>query len=314
MKIFSFKTSVLLLTSGIFIFASCSQSPYPGYKKDTTGLYYKFYKQNDKGQHPKEGDIVSVKMLYKNGKDSTLFDSKRFSRDSSGAIRFPLAKSTFQGSFEDALSMMSVGDSASFKLSSDSVYLKTFKAKTLPKYAEAGTMLTFEVKLVGVMSKEEAQKEQQEAMQKRKAETDLRKGQEAGTIQKYITDNKITVAPTASGIYFIEKTKGKGPKAIAGDTVQVTYKGMLLDGTVFDTSDRGANSKPVKFPVGVNAVIKGWDEVLQMMNEGEQAEVLIPSSMAYGEMSPGGMIQPYSPLLFDISIVKIIKGKSVAKK
>ena len=128
MKSISFKKSLLLLASGIFIFSSCSKSPYPGYKKDATGLYYKFYNQNDKGQHPKEGDFVSVRMLYKNSKDSVLFNSKKFSRDSTGAIRFPLAKSTFQGSFEDALSMMAVGDSASFLINADSLYLKTFKA------------------------------------------------------------------------------------------------------------------------------------------------------------------------------------------
>ncbi|HVA97907.1 MAG TPA: FKBP-type peptidyl-prolyl cis-trans isomerase [Bacteroidia bacterium] len=314
MKSISFKKSLLLLASGIFIFSSCSKSPYPGYKKDATGLYYKFYNQNDKGQHPKEGDIVSVRMLYKNSKDSVLFNSKKFSRDSTGAIRFPLAKSTFKGSFEDALSMMAVGDSASFLINADSLYLKTFKAKELPKYVVSGTMLTFEAKLVGVMSKEEAAKQQQEMMEKRKAEMELRKGQEPQTIQKYLTDNKVTVKPTESGIYYIKTIKGNGPKVIAGDTVQVTYKGMLLDGSVFDTSDRGGDSKPVKFPVGVGAVIKGWDEVLQTMNQGEQVRVLIPSSMAYGEMSPGGMIQPYSPLLFDISIVKVIKGKPVEKQ
>ena len=137
------------------IFSSCNQSPYPGYEQSESGLYNKFYNHDEAGVKPKVGDYVTINMLYKNDKDSVMFDSKKNSRDGSGTIQFPLGESTFQGSFEEALMMMSVGDSASFKINADSLYLKVFRAKELPSGIAAGSMLTFEVKLDKVKSKEE---------------------------------------------------------------------------------------------------------------------------------------------------------------
>ena len=100
---------------------SCKNSPFPGYEKSESGLYSKFYKQDEKGVKPKEGDVVKVIMSYsvsRNGKDSILFDSKK-NPNGSGSIEFPLGKTTFKGSFEEALGTMSVGDSASFIISAD---------------------------------------------------------------------------------------------------------------------------------------------------------------------------------------------------
>src|ERR1035437_7508074 len=150
MKI-SFTQKIAFTAIGaVLAITSCKNSPYPGYEKAESGLYSKFYKQDPKGVKPKEGDVVKLIMSYsvnRKGKDSVLFDSKKMNPNGTNFIEFPLGKSTFKGSFEDALVMMSVGDSASFIISADSVYEKTFKVKELPKYIEKGDMLTFEAKL-----------------------------------------------------------------------------------------------------------------------------------------------------------------------
>lgn len=278
------------------IFSSCNQSPYPGYEATETGLYYKFHSQDEKGPKPNVGDYVVIRMVYKNDKDSVIFDSQKNSRDGSGTLQFPLAESTFKGSFEEALMMMSPTDSASFKINADSLYLKVFRAKELPKGITSGSMLTFEVKLDKIKNKEELMEEQKVMME-------LRKSEEAKTIAKYIADNNITAQPTATGLFYIEKVKGKGKQVVAGDTVMVNYKGMFMDGNMFDTSERAG--KPVEFPIGVGAVIKGWDEGIPMMNVGGKAMLLIPSSIAYGEMGAGQTIPPFSPLLFEVEVVGV---------
>jgi len=307
MKISFVKKMVFPALIGSVVFSACNKSPYPGYDKSEAGLYYQFFKKDDKGTKANVGDVVTLRMIYKNSKDSILFDSKLMSRDKSGTIEFPLSPATFKGSFEDALMMMSAGDSASFIINADSIYLKTFKAPQLPKYVEKGSNLTFCAKLEKIKPKEQAMKEQQKQMEEQKAVAEMRKTEEPKSIAKYLDDNKITSKPTASGLYYIETQKGTGKKVMKGDTVEVKYKGMFLDGTVFDASEKNPN--PVKFPIGVGMVIPGWDEGLTLMSVGGKCKLVIPSSLAYGERGAQGIIPPYSPLLFEVEVVSLKEGK-----
>lgn len=272
-----------------------------GYKKTKEGLYYKFYTQTKGGVKPKTDDFVTVNMIYKNEQDTTIFDSKLVGEK----MEFPLMPSTFKGSFEDALMMMSKGDSASFWINGDSLYLRTFGLEALPEGIKPSELLKFEVKLVNVRTKEEVQKEQMEQYAQEMAKIEQRKFAEPGEIAQYLKDNNITTQPTASGLYYIETKKGTGSKVEAGDTVQVHYTGMFLDGKPFDSSIGGA---PIEFPVGVGMVIPGWDEGLQLMNEGGKAKFLIPSALAYGESGVGeGLIPSYTPLVFEVEVVKVMK-------
>ncbi|MBN8702959.1 MAG: FKBP-type peptidyl-prolyl cis-trans isomerase [Bacteroidetes bacterium] len=297
-----FKTAILA-SIGAFVVSCNSNKGSADFEKTESGLEYKFYSQNKEGVKPKEGDFIKVIMQYKTSKDSVLFKSAQVAMDGSGAIEFPVAKAPFKGSFEEGLAMMSVGDSASFKVSADSLYLLAFKAKELPAFIDKGSLLTFDVKLVSIRSKEEVMKEQEMAMQKQAAEAEKRKTQEPLEIEAYIKTNNITTKPTASGLYVIEKTKGTGAQVLKGSMVQVHYTGMFLDGNTFDSSiDRG---QPIEFSVGQGQVIPGWDEGLQLMKVGGKATFLIPSNLAYGEMGSQGAIPPYSPLLFDVEVVGV---------
>lgn len=309
------KALIIAAFPATLLITSCSNSPYDGYDTSESGVYFKFYNQDENGVKPKEGDVVKLVMSYRNGKDSILFDSKKVSREPDGTIEFPLGASTFKGSFEEALAMMSVGDSASFKISADSVYLKTFMVQELPPYVEKGSMLTFEAKLMKVTSKDDAMKEQQKRVEEQKAAMAKYTQEENAIIAKYVEENKIKVAPNESGLYYIEKTKGKGAKPTQGATAKVKYTGMLLDGTVFDTSDEAVAKKanifderrpyePIEFPVGVGQVIAGWDEALMMMNVGSKAQLIIPSTIGYGPQGMGP-IPPFATLLFDVELVSV---------
>lgn len=108
---------------------------------------------------------------------------------------------------------------------------------------------------------------------------------------------------TESGLRFKKTATGNGVPAEKGKTVAVHYKGMLPDGTVFDSSFK--RNEPIEFPVGMGHVIQGWDEGILLLNVGDKARLVIPPSLAYGERGAGGVIPPNATLIFDVELVAV---------
>jgi FKBP-type peptidyl-prolyl cis-trans isomerase FklB len=112
-------------------------------------------------------------------------------------------------------------------------------------------------------------------------------------------NEKVVTLP--SGLQYEVLTEGNGAKPAATDKVKCHYHGTLLDGTVFDSSvQRG---EPALF--GVNQVIKGWVEALQLMSVGSKWRLFIPSHLAYGEQGAGNSIEPNTTLIFDVELLGI---------
>lgn len=106
-----------------------------------------------------------------------------------------------------------------------------------------------------------------------------------------------------SGLTWYVLQEGAGPVAQRGQTVDVHYTGWLTDGTKFDSShDRG---EPIRFPLGMGKVIKGWDEAVSGMKVGERRQLRIPPELGYGARGAGGVIPPGATLLFDVELVAI---------
>jgi FKBP-type peptidyl-prolyl cis-trans isomerase len=142
-------------------------------------------------------------------------------------------------------------------------------------------------------------------MQKRQAEQ-MKKmyGKNIDEGEKFLAENKKRegVQETASGLQYEVITMGTGAKPTAVDMVKVHYTGMLLDSTKFDSSvDRG---EPAEF--GVNQVIQGWQEGIQLMPVGSKFKFYIPYELAYGEQGTGP-IPPFSTLVFDVELIEIVK-------
>ncbi|MDR1252096.1 MAG: peptidylprolyl isomerase [Treponema sp.] len=109
---------------------------------------------------------------------------------------------------------------------------------------------------------------------------------------------------TASGIRYIIQKEGNGPKPVAGETVKVNYKGALLSGKIFDSSD--IRGHPMEFRAGTGEVIPGWDEPILDMKKGERRLTIIPPELAYGDQEIGnGVIPANSFLVFEMELVGI---------
>lgn len=108
---------------------------------------------------------------------------------------------------------------------------------------------------------------------------------------------------TASGLRYVVEKEGTGLSPSATDNVTVHYTGTFLDGKIFDSSvQRG---QPASF--GLNQVIPGWTEGLQLMKEGAKYKFLIPPALAYGEQGYPGAIPPNSSLIFEVELIKVNK-------
>jgi FKBP-type peptidyl-prolyl cis-trans isomerase len=123
-------------------------------------------------------------------------------------------------------------------------------------------------------------------------------------IKKAFPADKMT--STDSGLQYLVEKEGQGKLPEVGNVVQVHYKGMLADGTVFDSSYE--RDEPIAFPLGKGAVIPGWEEGIELLPVGSKAKLVIPSELGYGEMGAGGVIPPNAKLYFEVELVDILPG------
>jgi FKBP-type peptidyl-prolyl cis-trans isomerase len=238
----------------------------------------------------------------------SLIDGKQLfsSYDRGEPMGFEFGKRFDTPGIEQAIGMMKKGGKATVVVPSKLAFGEAGRGGIIPPYS---TMI-YDVEVVNVQTKAEHDKGLADEKKKEKEKLDKTKGEEMSLLNKYLKDKKITVKPTASGIYYIEKVKGTGARAVAGKTVSVHYTGTLLNGTKFDSSrDR---NKPYDFVLGQGSVIKGWDEGIALMNVGGKATLIVPSNMAYGERNMGN-IPPFSTLVFDLELMDVKDAKAPKK-
>lgn len=144
--------------------------------------------------------------------------------------------------------------------------------------------------------------------QKKQAAAQAEQNKDAEKIKeeglKFLAENKNKdgVITTESGLQYIVLKEGTGKQPTATSNVEVHYHGTTPDGTVFDSSVQRGES--ISF--GLNQVIKGWTEGVQLMKEGAKYKFFIPQELAYGaNPRPGGPIKPYMPLVFEVELIKI---------
>ena len=173
-----------------------------------------------------------------------------------------------------------------------------------PAYTEeelTAAMASFEIFM---KAKAEANMTPEQRAEQAAAKQKMAAAKEEGVKFLEANGKRKEVTTTKSGLQYEILKEGTGPKPAITDTVSVHYHGTLVNGTVFDSSVE--SKMPVSF--GLQQVIKGWIEALQLMPVGSKWKLAIPSDLAYGESgSPNGSIGPGVPLIFEVELLGIVK-------
>ena len=258
-----------------------------------SGLYYI---ETVKGNGPKIDTGMFIKMHFtvSNVEGKQVFSSY----EHGDPIQMECGKPFDTKGFDEGIAKMTKGSKATFIVPSSIGFGGQGRGSLIAPYST----VIYNVEVVDLQTKEQVEKEKAEKQKQAEMKQANAKNTEAADRAAYLKSKGYNVQPTASGLYYIEKTKGTGAKAAAGKKVKVHYTGTLLDGTKFDSSrDR---NQPFEFTLGQGQVIKGWDEGIAMMNVGGKAILVIPSAIGYGDRDMG-TIPPFSTLVFDVELMEV---------
>ena len=303
------RTHLIAALAIIFAAAGCTEKKFT---KTKNGLEYKVIKGNG-GKEVKYGNTIKFRAYsyYNDSLMATPYDSlPQFMEIDS--MRWPPEYVTI---FKSAKS----GDSIITRIAVDTIMKSN---PNLPEFAKSGGFLGYRFKLLDVITdKAQAQAMQMETMQSlRRLDstiTENQKGIDDKSLQDYLTKNNIQAVKTPLGTYVEVQEKGSGAKVDTGKAVTVDYKGMTLEGKVFDQSydSAGKSQNPYTFIIGKRGAIEGWQDGMVYFNKGGKGRLFIPSYLAYGTRGgPGGAIPPNTPLIFDVSIVDVSSGEEYEKK
>lgn len=273
------------------------------------GIAYQLLKHGA-GDKIKLDDVITFDVIQKTEKDSVLFSSYMQGHP----VKMQVKPSENVGDLMDIFPFLAPNDSVLVKVPTDSVFVGHEEAR--PPFLPKGSNMVFLLKIQRVQSLNDA-------IAERNAEMDKMRAAETEDAKKYIADHKMALKTTPTGLMYQITTPSVKRKIVIGDTVLVNYAGRTTDDKLFDSSiesvaqqgglvQPGRTYEPFKMVVGQGQVIKGWDEGLLLLNEGSKAKFVIPSSLAYADQGAGDDIRPFSTLVFDIDVVKVIPPKRVA--
>lgn len=293
------KIALKILPLLLVLFLSCRQSKFLDYSRTNTDLLYKFLTVGDDNYYPRQNDSVTVHLQFKDKKGKPV-DSQKIA-NLSGIKTFQLTDSVKNGGLEEAISMMNLGDSASFIIPSATFY----KRERALKYKDE-ELFFVNAKLLNIIAPV-VTKPKPAPVPKKIPSIDFESWQkqqdnyENTLFTNYIKENNINV-PQERGIYYIETEEGKGELLLPGDTVYLHYIGRFLDGTVFDNTYK---TEPFEFTYGVYfQLIRGMEIGISKMKRGGKAKFIIPSHLAFGENgSSTGIVPPNTTVIFEVELI-----------
>lgn len=315
------KKSLAILFVAALGLAACNTE-----KKGPGGLLYTIHKSGGKDKI-KEGDIIKINVIQKNERDSLLGSTY----DNEQAAVFPVGKKNYPGDMSDAFELFGEGDSVTFKLNLDTMAARTGQPK--PEQFKNDKYMVFTVKFEKVFKK--GANEPDSVFHKKatdffqadfKADMEKRKTAEAGKIKQYIKENNLKVTTAPSGLEYVITAPGTGEKASNTDTVLVNYIGrftkknakgkyILFDTNVEKAAKEGDHIQPGRkyepTKMLLTNVVPGFAEALKLVGKGGKITAVFPSKLGYGEEG-GGPVAPYTPMVFEIEVLDIIKAKEAA--
>jgi FKBP-type peptidyl-prolyl cis-trans isomerase FkpA len=290
-----------LLIIGLFMISSCNNlSKYPDYAKTDSQIFYKLIVIGEDTVKANAGDYITVDIAYRTMKDSLFFFGRRIMQ---------IAEPQFIGSIEECFLMMAEGDSISFILSADNFFEKTL-GTSLPQFLVPQSDMKVDIKMIDFRPEEQYLREKEEFL---KWIEDFGEYEQM-VLKRFIEEEEIEVEPVEGGFYYLPVKEGTDKNVELGDLVTVHYEGKFLNGKYFDSTRK--RNMPLEFVYGTEwQVIDGLEKGIGMMSEGERAIFIFPSNFAFGEKgSTTGIIPPFTSVVFDVEIVKVIDKDKIEEE
>jgi len=279
----------ILCLGYIFVISySCNKST-DGYEKTESGLEYKYITKKESAKQVSLNDYMVMDVKYFTDKDSLLFSTVSFS----GKFRMKYKEASKKADINEALGMLRIGDSASFKVDAKTFFENT-RHETCPKRL-IGTKIRFEIAL------HELQNEK--TVQALKQELSVRQQEKESTLlEDFINQNYPDCKPTKSGLYIVTTKKGNGASPQNGNKVAIHYIAHFINGEIFTNSYK--KKTPFEFTLGKQEVIEGLEEGLLSMKVGGKSIFIIPSKLAYGEAGRKP-VPANATIIFETELVSI---------
>lgn len=280
--------SLLVIVS----FLACThKSPYPGFSKGKQGIYYQLHSIGESSRKAGYGDYITADIQYLTMEDSVFFTGRR---------KLQLQKTRTKGSIDQCFIMLREDEKATFILSADVFFVETLET-SLPEFLPSGSKFKVTIDIIEIQTEKEYKKEKEAFLNWIEDFGEYEKV----ILQQFLAEEKIPVQPSASGLFHLMIKEGTGEKITLGDTVTVNYEGKFLNGKFFDSTIR--RNQPFQFIYGTEwQVIKGLEEAIGMMREGEKSLFILPSELAFGtEGSSTGIVPPFTSLIFEVEIIAV---------
>lgn len=271
-----------------------TQSGDDGFIKSPDGLDYKIITKGTGTQTPKPGDLAEMHVKFKIG-DTVMINT--YEMNNQKPVTQQCQSPGMKGDLMEGLMKMRAGDSMVFRMLMDTLAVRANQPK--PAWAKPGDYAVWEIKMVSVKTKAQADAENAKKESAQLAIDDK-------ILQNYFKSKGIkNVKKMPSGIYYVVQKPGTGLSPKSGQKVSVNYTGQDLKGEKFDSNvDPSFNHvEPFSFDLGKHNVIKGWDEAVAIMKKGMKATFYIPSPLAYGSNGAGAKIPANAILIFDIELL-----------
>ena len=284
----------------LLLLFSCEDNTFPGYKKSDKGFYFKLLAIGEDSITPGVGDFITVDISYHTlNNDSVFFNAKR---------KIQVTNPDYEGSIDDCFRMLSVGDSVSFLLRAKPFFEKTLLTE-LPHFLDTTSYIKVNILAIEIQTKKDYEKQKKEFLAWIK-DFEL---YEKVFLQHYLEEKKIPEKPNNSGLYKLELKKGTGQTPANGDTVDIVYTGRFLNGVCFDKGIGEAQS--FQYIIGTEwQVIKGMEESVKGMKEGEKSLFIMPSELAWGSKGSGAdIVPPYTSVIFEVELKRIAKGDTTKR-
>ncbi|MFT5848956.1 MAG: FKBP-type peptidyl-prolyl cis-trans isomerase [Psychroserpens sp.] len=276
---------VLKIITATVVFAMSVSCGSKDFQLSEDGYEYKYIIKGV-GKTPKIGETAVYNIMYKNEKDSVLFNPKTMYN-----VEIPCTVEWgSSGALFKSFQRIKEGDSILIRIPTKTFFSEPFKQPIPPELDALGYItVCIGAEKINIQKKDEVEKMSY-------LNTDIE------IIEDYLKENNITAQSTGSGLRYVIKNEGTGDHPQAGQIVSVHCAGTLMDGTEFYSTYSG---NPLSFAIGRGKVIEGWDEGIPLLKKGGKGTLYIPSHLAYGPAGRGKNIGPNSILKFEVELIDV---------